>query len=144
MDGFEPAIRTARQGRREVSKFRSESRDDKNDSRLFERMQEYVIEHYPNPQRLNCLDRDVLRRLVENPEQIDLSDSTLLHVFKCAECTRDLCELRRARAARQRPTQPAARSSDPTETGSPIGAKISALAVRIWKKLKLVLRFPAP
>ena len=34
------------------------------------------------------------------PAELDLGDPKYLHIFKCAECTRDLRELRRVRRAR--------------------------------------------
>ena len=73
--------------------------DDENDGLLFDRMQEHVLANYPNPQRLGCLDHDTLQKLVMTPEALDLTDVRFLHVFKCAECTRELIELRRLREA---------------------------------------------
>ena len=85
---------------REVEKTQNQERDDENDSRLFEAIQDYILEHYPNPQRVGCLGDETLRRLVETPEQLDLGASKYLHVFKCAECTRELRDLRRQRETR--------------------------------------------
>ena len=75
--------------------------DDKNDTHLFAEMQRYVLEHYPNPQRVGCLDHDTLKVYVEAPAKLDLSDPKYLHILQCAECTRELIGLRRAREAEQ-------------------------------------------
>ncbi|HUV96581.1 MAG TPA: hypothetical protein VMV98_03845 [Acidobacteriaceae bacterium] len=83
-----------------MSRFHSTVRDDDNDTRLFDTLEHYILEHYPNPERIGCLDQDLLRRFVETPELLDLSDPKYLHVFKCAECTRELGDLRRIREAR--------------------------------------------
>jgi len=93
------ALRAGQQGRRHVNEIYRTARDDENDTRLFDTLQEYVIEHYPNPQRVGCLDPDLLRRFVETPEQLDLRDPKYLHMFKCAECTRALRQLRCIREA---------------------------------------------
>lgn len=73
--------------------------DDEDDTLLFEKLQEHVLQNYPNPQRIGCLDRTTLQTLVENPEKLNLGDPKYLHVFKCAECTRELIELRNLREA---------------------------------------------
>ena len=83
-----------------MNRFQNNERDDDNDTRLFNALEAYIRLHYPNPGRTGCLDRDVLRCIVETPEQLDLADSKFLHVFKCAECTRELGRLRRLRDAR--------------------------------------------
>lgn len=80
-----------------MKRFHIAARDDANDTRLFDTLQDYIIEHYPNPNRVGCLDQELLRCLVETPEQLNLSDSKFLHVFKCAECTHQLRVLRRIR-----------------------------------------------
>lgn len=71
--------------------------DDKNDTHLFDEMQRYVLEQYPNPQRIGCLDHDTLVVFVEAPGTLDLSDAKYLHILECAACTRDLIELRQIR-----------------------------------------------
>lgn len=83
-----------------MSEINSNARDDENDTRLFEALEDYILEHYPNPERVGCLGRDVLKCFVETPERLDLSDPKYLHVFKCAECTRELRDLRRLREER--------------------------------------------
>lgn len=80
-----------------MEKSQTQACDNENDSRLFEAKQDYILEHYPNPQRVGCLREETLRRFVETPEQLDLGASKYLHVFKCAECTRELRDLRRRR-----------------------------------------------
>ena len=87
-------------GRRQVNRFQNDGRDDDNDTRLFEALEAYILLHYPNPERVGCLEHDLLTCLVETPEQLDLSDPTYLHIFRCAECTRELIDLRRVREAR--------------------------------------------
>src|ERR1700678_3133705 len=101
-------------GRDSVGELRNFVRDDENDTLLFERLQEHVLEHYPNPDRVGCLDRATLIAFVEAPRKLDLDDPKYLHVFRCAECTLDLMELRRLREERiqqaaPRPSQGASR-----------------------------------
>ena len=83
-----------------MNRFQNDGREDDNDTRLFEALEAYILLHYPNPERVGCLEDDVLTCLVETPEQLDLSDPTYLHIFRCAECTRELREIRSARKAR--------------------------------------------
>ena len=85
-----------------MSRSHNFERDDENDTLLFDKLEEYVLEHYPNPQRIGCLDHDTLTAFVESPQDIDLANRKYLHIFKCAECTRDLSELRRIREERLR------------------------------------------
>ena len=75
--------------------------DDDDDSLLFEKLQEHVLERYPNPERKGCIDHATLETWVYSPQKLDLSDPKYLHVLKCAECTRDLIELRKQRDARR-------------------------------------------
>ena len=76
---------------------RPHSQDDQNDTFLFEKLQEHVLENYPNPDRIGCFDHATLETWVFHPERLDLSDPKYLHVLKCAECTRELLELRKLR-----------------------------------------------
>jgi hypothetical protein len=88
--------------------------DDDDDTLLFERLQEHILEKYPNPERIGCIDQGTLKAWVNTPEKLDLSDPKYLHVLKCAECTRELIELRRLRneqSARAKVGAPAHRSS---------------------------------
>lgn len=71
--------------------------DDDEDRVLFEKLQEQVLEKYPNPKRIGCIDHDVLKAWVYSPQSLDLSDPKYLHVLKCAECTRELIDLRKQR-----------------------------------------------
>jgi hypothetical protein len=64
---------------------------------LFEKLQEHVLEKYPNPERIGCIDHSTLKTWVYSPQKLDLSDPKYLHVLKCAECTRELIDLRRLR-----------------------------------------------
>jgi hypothetical protein len=74
--------------------------DDDNDTLLFEMLQEYVLTHYPNPERIGCLDAKTLEAFVYTPETLELSDCKFLHIFKCAECTRALMNHRKEKARR--------------------------------------------
>ena len=80
-----------------MDKYRSFFQDDEDDTLLFEKLQENVLERYPNPERKGCFDHSTLEKWVCSPEKLDLSDPKYLHVLKCAECTRELIELRRLR-----------------------------------------------
>jgi hypothetical protein len=71
--------------------------DDDDDTLLFEKLQEHVLEKYPNPERIGCIDHSTLKTWVYSPQKLDLSDPKYLHVLKCAECTHELIELRRLR-----------------------------------------------
>ena len=96
-----------------MGELRNFVRDDENDTLLFEKLQEHVLEHYPNPDRVGCFDRAILITFVETPGKLDLEDPKYLHVFRCAECTRDLMGLRQLREERlqQAPPPPSQRSS---------------------------------
>ena len=72
-------------------------KDEGNDTLLFEKLQEHVLEKYPNPERIGCIDHSTLETWVYAPEKLNLSDPKYLHVLKCAECTRELIELRQLR-----------------------------------------------
>lgn len=72
-------------------------RDDDDDTLLFEKLQEHVLEKHPNPERVGCIDHATLEAWVYSPEKLNLSDPKYLHVLKCAECTRELISLRARR-----------------------------------------------
>ena len=80
-----------------MNERQSFSHNDENDTLLFDTLQDYVLEHYPNPRRIGCLDRQTLEEFVSCPENLDLADPKYLHIFKCAECTRDLITFRQSR-----------------------------------------------
>jgi hypothetical protein len=80
-----------------VDERQSFFQDDDNDTLLFEKLQEHVLEKHPNPERVGCIDHATLKTWVYSPQKLDLSDPKYLHVLKCAECTRDLIELRKQR-----------------------------------------------
>jgi hypothetical protein len=83
-----------------VKNLRIDVQDDDNDTALFERLQKNALQNHPNPQRIGCPDHAVLEAFVEAPGNVDLEAMHDLHIFKCAECTRDLIELRREREER--------------------------------------------
>ena len=74
--------------------------DNEDDSLLFEKLQEHVLAHYPNPERMGCPDPAVLKSLIDNPGDVTLAALNDLHIFKCAECTRLLLELRQKKKQR--------------------------------------------
>jgi hypothetical protein len=74
--------------------------DDENDTLLFEKLQEHVLAHYPNPERKGCPDPAVLNSLIDDPGNVTLDALNDLHIFKCAECTRLLMELRQKKKQR--------------------------------------------
>jgi hypothetical protein len=82
-----------------VNERQSFFEDDDDDTLLFEKLQEHVLEKYPNPERIGCIDRATLKEWVYTPEKLDLSNPKYMHVLKCAECTRELIELRQLRNA---------------------------------------------
>ena len=75
--------------------------DDENDTLLFEKLQEHVLAHYPNPERKGCPEPEVLKSLIDNPGDVTLAALNDLHIFKCAECTRLLMELREKKIQRK-------------------------------------------
>lgn len=83
-----------------MSKAENLAHDDDDDTALFEQWREQVVRDYPNPERIGCLDPETLRTFVETPSKLDLADLKYLHIVQCAECTKDLNELRRAREER--------------------------------------------
>jgi hypothetical protein len=71
--------------------------DDDNDTALFERLQEQVLKNCLNPERVGSPPHAILEAFVESPAGVTLEDLNGLHILKCAECTRDLIELRQKR-----------------------------------------------
>jgi len=84
-----------------VAENHSSPLDDDNDTLLFEKLQEHVLAHYPNPERKGCPDPAVLKSLLDDPKDVTLAALNDLHVFKCAECTRLLMELRQKKKQRE-------------------------------------------
>ncbi len=74
--------------------------DDENDTALFERLQKQVLQNCPNPERVGCPPPAVLKAFVDAPATVTLEALNGLRILKCAECTRDLMELRRKREKR--------------------------------------------
>jgi hypothetical protein len=80
-----------------VDERQSFLQDEDDDRVLFEKLQEHVLEKYLNPDRVGCISHGTLKAWVFSPRSLDLSDPKYLHVLKCAECTRELIELRKQR-----------------------------------------------
>jgi len=84
-------------GKEAVAEHRPSLNDDENDTLLFEKLQEHILAHYPNPERIGCPDPAILKKFADTPHEVGLTDLNELHIFKCAECTRTLIELRQKR-----------------------------------------------
>lgn len=82
-----------------MNSFRSFQEDDDDDTLLFAKAEEYVLKNHPNPDRVGCPGPATLRAFVEAPGKVELSELNDLHIMQCAECTRDLIELRKQRAS---------------------------------------------
>ena len=78
------------------------------DAALFRQMEQYVLDHYPNPTRKDCLSSETLRLIVNEPESLDLQDPKYQHIMECAECLREVIGFREARQT-QLLTQPTGR-----------------------------------
>jgi hypothetical protein len=74
--------------------------DDDNDTALFERLQKHVLNNCPNPERVGCPSHAILEVFVKSPATVAAEELNGLHILKCAECTRELIELRRNREER--------------------------------------------
>lgn len=68
------------------------------DTSLFKSLEQFVLDNYPNPQRIGCLPRAQLEALLDHPGSLNLKDIKYTHIMECAECTRDLIGLRQARS----------------------------------------------
>jgi hypothetical protein len=69
------------------------------DAALFRQMEQYVLDHYPNPTRTGCPDSQTLKLLVYEPLSLEFRDTTFLHVMECAECMREVIAFRKTRVA---------------------------------------------
>jgi hypothetical protein len=78
------------------------------DAALFRQMEQYVLDHYANPTRKDCLSSKTLRLIVNEPETLDLQDPKYQHIMECAECLREVIGFREARQT-QLLTQPTGR-----------------------------------
>jgi len=92
---------TGSYGKDAVNNHQNFLEDDDNDTALFERLQQQVLQNCPNPERIGCPSRFILRAFVEDPACITPAELNDLHILKCAECTRDLMELRKERESGQ-------------------------------------------
>jgi hypothetical protein len=69
------------------------------DGALFRQMEQYVLDHYPNPTRTGCPDSQTLKLLVYEPLTLQFRDAKFLHVMECAECMREVIAFRKTRVA---------------------------------------------
>jgi hypothetical protein len=76
------------------------------DAALFRQMEQYVLDHYPNPTRAGCPDSQTLKLLVYEPLTLEFRDAKYLHVMECAECMREVIEFRETRMAEIGATTP--------------------------------------
>lgn len=68
------------------------------DTALFKSLEQFVLDNYPNPRRVGCLPRAQLEALLDHPGSLNL-DVKYSHIMECAECTRDLIDLRAVRSS---------------------------------------------
>jgi hypothetical protein len=78
------------------------------DATLYRQLEQYVLDHYPNPTRKDCLSSEILKSIVNEPETLDLQDPKYQHIMECAECLREVIGFREARQT-QLLTQPTGR-----------------------------------
>ena len=78
------------------------------DATLYRQLEQYVLDHCPNPTRKDCLSSETLRLIVNEPETLDLQDPRYQHIMECAECLREVIGFREARQT-QLLTQPTGR-----------------------------------
>ena len=69
------------------------------DATLYRQLEQYVLDHCPNPTRSDCLTSEVLKSLVYEPEILNLQDPQYQHIMECAECLREVIGFREARQA---------------------------------------------
>jgi hypothetical protein len=77
------------------------------DAALFRQMEQYVLDHYPNPNRTGCPDSQTLKLLVYEPLTLQFRDAKFLHVMECAECMREVVAFRNVRMAETGAATPA-------------------------------------
>jgi tetratricopeptide (TPR) repeat protein len=92
------------------------------DAALFRQMEQYVLDHYPNPTRTGCPDSQTLKLLVYEPLTLEFRDAKYLHVMECAECMREVIAFRETRMAETGAATPVGsvipNSSTPTSASS--------------------------
>lgn len=104
--------------------------DDDDDALLFKKLQEHVLERHPNPERIGCIDPATLKAWVYSPQKLHLSDRKYLHVLQCAECTRELIELRKQRNEE---------SSRPSPTGAIVATTAKGPVEWRWAGIAAIL-----
>ena len=87
------------------------------DAALFRQMEQYVIDHNPNPTRTGCPDSQTLKLLVYEPLTLESRDAKCLHVMECAECMREVIAFRETRMSE-------------TAAATPLGSAIPNASVR--------------
>jgi len=102
------------------------------DAALFRQMEQYVLDHYPNPTRTGCPDSQTLKLLVYEPLTLELRDAKYLHVMECAECMREVIAFRNARMAETGAATPV--ESDIPISSTPISASSSPLPLRMHRR----------
>lgn len=76
--------------------------NDDDDTLQFQRWEADVLKNHPNPRRIGCPSDKILRKFVETPGEVTLVELHDRHIANCAECVRELIELRRYREERLR------------------------------------------
>ena len=91
------------------------------DAALYRQMEQFVLDHYPNPTRTGCPDSQTLKLLVYEPLTLEFRDATFLHVMECAECMREVIAFRKTRVAETGASTPveSAIPSSSTRTSAP-------------------------
>jgi hypothetical protein len=102
------------------------------DAALFRQMEQYVLDHYPNPTRTGCPDSQTLKLLVYEPLSLEFRDATFLHVMECAECLREVIAFRETRMAETGAATPV-ESAIPISS-TPISASSSPPPLRLHRK----------
>src|SRR5262249_51570508 len=111
---------------------------------LLSQVEQHILDKYPNPNRIGCFTPEQLKELVRHPERFDLKDRKYLHLFSCAECTRDVqvlrSELERESAAEKVNAQRAPSNSSPDLVLPPqrrFGVRYRTLAATVLASLCL-------
>jgi hypothetical protein len=88
------------------------------DAALFRQVEQYVLDHYANPNRTGCPDSQTLKLLVYEPLSLELRDAKFLHVMECAACMREVIPFRNARMAETGAATPVDSAMPSSSTGT--------------------------